>query len=405
MRYLLLFFLFFSTQSVFGILPHAYVTDQQGGSVRIIDITNDTVQTIFGFNGPRVIKVTEDGTLAYVGSDDNTIRIIDTITHTVLPTAINIDHPVALALTPGDKFMYITSANNTVSIVQTSDYTIRNVITGFDNPQDIKITPDGLYAYVSNSGNGTVSVIRTADNTIVDTITGFQTPIGLTFTKDGVHAYITDTSHNAIYVLDTSDNTIDDVILGFNLPSYIVVTPDKTTAYVSNVGDNTIAIVRTSDNAIIGSIPIPVPKSLAVTQDGLYLYVGSDFGTVFKVRILNNTILIAIPGFQNPSNITLTTNNAPCNSVNGCQVVTPTDIYNQVTWHMSAGSPIAYKIYRDVNLTHLIGTFSAEIRMYTDKGRQQGQSYVYYVVAVYENGFSSTIGSVEVGPIRVCQGS
>ncbi len=403
MKYLLVFSLLFSANTIFGVIPHAYVTDQLGGSVRIIDISNDTVQTIFGFDGPRVVKVTTDGTIAYVGSDDNTVRLIDTITNTVLPTVISVNHPVAMALTPDDKYIYIASTNNTVTVIQTSDYTVLSEISGFDNPHDIKITPDGAFVYVSNSSNGTVSVIATADNTIVDTITGFKVPLGITFTVDGQYAYITDRTHNAVYGVNVADNTIANIILGFNLPSYVAVTPDKNYAYVSNTGDNTIGIVRTSDNTIIGSIPIPVPKSLAVTQDGAYLYVGSDFGTVFKVELLDSRILIAIPGFQNPSNITLTTNNAPGDTVNGCQItVSPTAIYNQISWHPAPGTPISYQIYRDVALTDLIESFPSTTLGYEDPNREEGQTYTYYVVASYANGFSSTTGSIAVTPERVC---
>jgi YVTN family beta-propeller protein len=277
------------------------------------------------------------------------------------------------------------------------------VITGFDNPRDIKVRPDGLFVYVTNSGNGTVSVIDPSTNTIVETITGFRTPVGLTFTTDSAYAYITDTKHNAVYMLRTSDNTIQDIVLGFNDPSYIAVTPDRTYAFVSNTTNNTISVMRTSDNFIVYTIPIPVPQSLAVTQDGLYLYVGSDYGTVFKVQIVDYAILIAIPNFQNPSNITLTTNNAPADTVNGCQVtLSPTEVFNRVTWHAAPGDPISYTIYQDVDLTQLLATLSPTTYSYNHMNLQIGQTYNYYMIAEYANGFSSTIGSVEIAPVRAC---
>ena len=169
MKNLIFFSLLFSASSAFAVTPHVYVTDQLGMSVQVIDVSNDSVQTINGFNGPHVIKVTADGTLAYVGSDDDTLRIIDTATNTVLPTVVNIQRPAALAITPDGKFVYVISST-AVIVVQTSDNTVLTEITGFQKPEDVKITPNGEFAYVTDAGAGTVSVISTASNTIVDTI-------------------------------------------------------------------------------------------------------------------------------------------------------------------------------------------------------------------------------------------
>jgi YVTN family beta-propeller protein len=402
MRYLLVFL--FCAASVFGITPHAYVCSQLGNSVTIIDVTSDTTETIFGFTNPRVVQMNPEGTYAFVGSDDGTLRIINTATHTLLPTVVSIVHPLALAVAPDASFLYVACGNNTVSVIRTSDYTIQTVITGFDGLQDIKITPDGLFAYATNSGNGTVSIIQTSTNTIVGTITGFKKPIGLTLTVDGDYAYVTETSTNTVYVVDTSTNQIIGVIYGFNLPAYSTISPDKTYLFVSNTGNNTISVIRLSDNYIVNTISIPAPKSIAVTQDGLYLYIGSDYESVFKVDLINYEIVVAIPGFENPSNIALTTNNAPADSVNGCQVVvSPTDIYNLVTWLPAPGTPIQYLVYRDSTLTIHIATLPAATTQYMDSNLVDGQSYSYYILARYANGFSATIGSVEVTPIRLCQ--
>ena len=61
---------------------------------------------------------------------------------------------------------------------------------------------------------------------------------------------------------------------------------------------------------------------MAVLDDGSFLYVGSDLGTVYKVDLISYLITSAIPGFDNPSNIALTDNNPPATSVNGCLINT-----------------------------------------------------------------------------------
>ncbi len=401
MKYISALSLLFSASTVFGVLPHAYVTDQLDGSVRVIRVASNTVQTISGFHNPRVIKVTADGTLAYVGSDENTIRIIDTITNTLMPHIINVNHPVSLAITP--KTMYVASSDNTVTVINTLDYSTQAVITGFDHPADIKVRPDGQFVYVTNTAAGTISVIDPSTNAIVGTITGFKKPVGMTFTVGGEYAYVTDPSHNEMYVVRLTDNSIVETVLGLTTPSYIAVTPDESYAFISNTGNDTVSVMRTSDNVVVHTIPIPDPKSIAITQDGQFLYVGSGFGEVFKVRILDYSIETAIPNFKNPSNITLTTNNAPADTVNGCQEFSSSDVTNHITWHAAGGTPIGYKIYRDLDLTKLVASLPPTTFSYDDSMLEAGQTYIYYMLAEYADGFSTTIGSVEITPTRICQ--
>jgi YVTN family beta-propeller protein len=403
-------FIFFSlllaVSALFGSTQHMYVTNSVSGEVRVIDTSNNTVQSIFGFTLPRVVKITSDGTRAFVGCGDDTIRLIDTLTHIVLPTSISINNPTALDITPDNNFLYVVSASdNNLVVISTATNTIVATITGFDNPQDVKITPNGAFAYVSNKSNGTVSVIDTSTNTIVHTITGFNTPLGLTLTIDGSHAYVTDTNHNALYVIDIATNTISGIVLGFNLPAYVAMTPDKTSAYITNTGNDTVSILRLSDNTIVGFLNVPAPRALSFTQDGTLLYVGSHLETVFAINVLSEQIVIAIPGFAQPSNITSTFDNAPAITLNACQmVISPTHVNNVVTWVQPVGSiaPTSYKLYYDAQLTKHIATVSGATFEYTDLNLEVGQTYSYYLVAVYASGFSSSFGSVTVAPVRRC---
>lgn len=402
-KYLALFALLSSTHTTFAVTPHAYVTDQQAGTVGIINVFDDGVQTIFGFNAPRVVKVTPDGTVAFVGSDDNTVRVIDTNSHMVLPVVVDVISPTALSLSPDGQSLYVLSSNDTVTVVRTSDYSIDTVITGFNKAQDIKVSADGAFAYVTNAGNGTVSVIRTLDNTVTGTITGLNAPIGITFSVDGDFAYVTDSKDNAVYIIRTSTHTIEHVTLGLNIPGYIAVSPNKSYFYVSNLGNSTISTIRTRDYLIVATFQIPSPISLAVTQDADYLYVGI-IGTVLKIRLLDDAIVAAFPGFMNPTNINLTTTNAPADTIDACQrVLNPLDVRNEISWHAPESTiPLSYNIYRDIGNKILVGTFPAGTLNHIDPNQENGQVSTYYGVAVYENGFSSSLGSVEVGPTRKC---
>jgi YVTN family beta-propeller protein len=405
MKYLTyLSFFLSSVSSVFATTPHAYVCNQRSNSVTIIDVTNDTTETIFGFTNPRTVHLNPEGTLAFVGSDDDTLRVIQTSTHLLLPNVVSVNHPVAMALTPNADFIYVASKDDTVNVISTSTYTIVASIPGFDNLQDIKVTPNGRFAYVTNAGNDTVSMIDISSNKIVDTITGFNKPVGLTISVDGTIAYVTETGRNSVAVIDLSTNTISDVILGFNNPAYAAASPNKDFIYVANTGDNRVNVIRTSDNFTVHEIPVPTPRSMAVSEDGNFLYVGSDAGTVNKIDLINYTIATILPGFSNPSNIAMTNNNPPGFTVNGCQNNDdPMNLMNLITWQTGPGNPTQFRIFRDAALTQFVAAIPGTVSQFTESNLVPGQSYSYYVLADHANGFSSTIGSVRVTPTRLCQ--
>jgi YVTN family beta-propeller protein len=93
----------------------------------VINATTRTrIATIPGFNQPRGIKITPDGTKVYVANQ----------------------------------------GTNTVSVINTSTNTIAATITVGSNPAGLAITAAGDLVYVANSGSGTVSRIATATNTV-----------------------------------------------------------------------------------------------------------------------------------------------------------------------------------------------------------------------------------------------
>lgn len=393
----------FAVSTVFGTIPHAYVTDREGTTITIIDSDSNTVQKIFGFTKPHVIQVTADGTAAYVGDETAQILKINCLNHTVTSIGNISGHAVSMAILQDGSFLYTANHDNTVSIIDLSNDTIVGELTGFGGPQDIAVTPDNAFVYVTNKAFGTISIISTATNAVVNTITGLVNPVGITFNIDGTYAYVTDKVHNSIYVIRTSDNTIFDIIYGFNKPSFVAVSPDKTYAYVTNAGNDSVSIIRLSDNFIVQTILVPLPNSIAVSSDGLFLFVGSDFGDVFKLATLDGSIQVVIPGFQCPSNISFSTNNAPADTVNGWRVKSnPLQPYNQISWLEPAGFPSGYRIYRDSLYTELLASIvGGGVLLYNDMQLQIGQTYSYYVIADYPNSYSSTIGSVQVTPARV----
>lgn len=214
-----------------------------------------------------------------------------------------------------------------------------SAITVGTNPQGLAITPDGQYLYVANVGSNTVSVINTATDLVIKTITGFDKPSSVTINPAGTKAYVTNSRFggaNTVSVIDinlahtSTYNTIVATIVGFNAPYAMTITADGLFGYVTNYGNpanvlqagTTINRVDLTTQVIVGSaITVGLyPRALAITPNGLYLYVVNysipllgGRGSVSVIDLNSShatylTVIKTITGFFGPVGIAITPN-------------------------------------------------------------------------------------------------
>jgi YVTN family beta-propeller protein len=111
--------------------------------------------------GPYGVAFTPDGPTAYVTNNDaGTVSVIDVVSGTVTSTITVGWGPAGVAFTPDGSNAYITnSADGTVSVIDVASGTVTSTIPVGTNPVGVALAPDGSTAYVTNSGSNTVSVI------------------------------------------------------------------------------------------------------------------------------------------------------------------------------------------------------------------------------------------------------
>ncbi len=261
----------------------AYVTNSNGSTVTMIDLSTNTVTgTINGFDGPSGFVITPDGAHAYVNNyggpiagsgNGTTVNVVDLNTNMIVGAAIGVGQaPAALAITPDGAYVYVVSyvtgnpGTGTISIIRTSDNSVQlNAITGLFGPFGIAITPNGKYAYVTNFGSNnfspvgtTVSVVSTSSNTIVATVTLGIQPAGIAITPCGSYAYVSNystvydgpnftdltASEGTIEIIDIKNNkTIPPVIKVGLSPDAIAISSNGQFAYVSNYTSNTVSVI------------------------------------------------------------------------------------------------------------------------------------------------------------------
>ena len=375
-------------------------------------------------------------------NNPNQVDIFDATTHQLESKLVDLpDVPSGIAISLDGKFSYVTSANTisgstgVVYIINNTKKIIERSIDVGMNPFGIVLTPDGKYAYVANSGSHSVSVIKIADGSTIKRIlitpeTTSQ-PKHIAITPDGHEVYViartSGTTDSVTTVIRTETNEVVTEVLTAQ-PNGIAMSPKGDFAYVSANYSRDVVVIKTDAGHSASYIDMRENLlSLTTSVDGRYVYV-SDYR---NARILvidtanNNTILsnsvsiinenprgaLAIPDgksiyFLCPTNIqvfdplTLTVLPGVAGASYVAAAVMPdtpqvhitskhtnglvsTDFYNVITWSAPVSPfPLHYEVYRDKDMTELLGTVESGAPNSIEEHRLQRNSHpTYYVVA------------------------
>jgi len=145
------------------------VSDGYGGStaapinVQISPFAANTViATIPVGSNPNAVAVNPAGTLAYVTNNSgNSVSVIDLATNTVTHTITGFSSPDGVAVNPTGTLAYVTNAGpDSVSVIDLATNLVTATIGVGVNPFGVAVNPAGTRAYVANFSRDSVSVIN-----------------------------------------------------------------------------------------------------------------------------------------------------------------------------------------------------------------------------------------------------
>jgi YVTN family beta-propeller protein len=255
---------------------------------------------------------------AYITNEnDGTVSVIDTATNTVVGSPITVGaNPFGVAVTPDGSKVYVANSDSTVSVIATATNTVVGspITVGFF-PVGVAVTPDGSKVYVANSGSNTVSVIATATNTVVGSpITVGNHPIAFglfiqpvlvfsAFTAQlTVYPNQKEFSINSNFTLGTSSNGINPPTepVTLKIGSFTITIPPgsfvnagvpgySTFVGVINGVSLTVLIKQASGNHYIFGV---IAKNVSLTianPETVTLTIGNDSGTTSVNAVIINT--------------------------------------------------------------------------------------------------------------------
>lgn len=283
--------------------PYAFVTNETGGSVSVIELATNTVfATITGsLSQPRQVVVNADGTQLWVTDfATNLVWVYDGSLSVVTSIALS-GVPSSMIMDPAGTFVYIVSGGTDLQRIDTTTFTLSTLVLTAGG-LTAGITGDNVNIYVvADDGAHTATQIDVATFTIVTTFTGvfqlehmtfnpfdgllylgsnfapyntitpvtnavntvpigtrqyWQTVFNTAGGTPGTLAYVTVFSDGTVQLLDIPSYTLGPTIGGFSAPSGIAISPDGLFAYVVDQGANDVKVIDLSTDTITATIPV-----------------------------------------------------------------------------------------------------------------------------------------------------
>jgi hypothetical protein len=180
------------------------------------------------------------------------------------------------------------------------------IATGYDDcgGSDYRLLTDQLY--IADGGAGTINALTA--HTFVKTVlgTGFNAPSDVELSSDGIHAYVTENPGTLLKLSLTNMNRSAATVVasGFNGIDQVALDETHGYAYVAefNAAQVQRVTLATGVKTVVASVPNP--RGVAITSDGLFLYVSSDAGTITRFNFAAGTSTTIASGLSAPRHLT-----------------------------------------------------------------------------------------------------
>lgn len=313
-----------STTSLTSGGPYAFVSNEVGDNVSVIDTRTDSVvATVDPGQRPRGVRLMPDGKTLVVAVSGSP-RAGPGVDESKLP--------------PADR------SKDGLALVDLATRQVRRLPGGID-PENFDIAADGRTIYVANEDASAASVVDVPSGTVRQTIKVGGQPEGVTVRPGGGEVWVTSEEGGKLYVIDTKTGQVTHEIAVGKRPRSVVFTHDGKRAYApAEVGDN-VTVIDATTYAPIATVAVPgkgaKPMGSVIAPDDSKVYVSTGRGgSVAVLDTKTNKFVTEIPVGTRPWGMALspdgkqlwTANGPPANDVSVVDLAT-----NQVVKRVTVG--------------------------------------------------------------------
>jgi DNA-binding beta-propeller fold protein YncE len=262
----------------------AYATRLSRDSIARIDIAGNSLLGSFAVgNWPYEVTFNASGTLAWAThAVDNTVKVINTSTHAVTTSYTMAAQPIRVRVNGAGNKLYVTHTDGNVAIVNPATgaqvsppVNVGGVLNG------IALTPNGTRLWVANT-SGLVAEINTATDLAARSISMGGRPQDLAISSDGTTLYVAN-EDGWVGVYNLANLARVDSIPApgaFGL----ALSPDGMQLWVSRSVFGAVTVFYTSTRAFAGTVPTGgVPRHIAFAANGTAL-IANEAGKVQIAR-------------------------------------------------------------------------------------------------------------------------
>ncbi|MCO6473518.1 MAG: YncE family protein [Melioribacteraceae bacterium] len=218
-----------------------------GKLLKISKSTLSIVGEIAGIEKAGMIKITSDGTKAYVSRSSTSPSVYSTVYYVDL---------------------------NSMSILKEIDL----VVTGV--PHGIALTPDGSKLYAANLTKNVISIVNTATNETESFINFAENiePMQTEISPDGKYLFVAARGTSELIIIDAAADTVTQRVEVKPMPMHISVNSTSDKIYVTSMGANVLMVIEKIGNQWILTNEISHPAfsqlhGCDITFDDKYVYV------------------------------------------------------------------------------------------------------------------------------------
>lgn len=272
-----------------GAAPFAYITNEMGNSVSVVDTATNTVTATVNVGSyPEGVGVNWAGTRVYVTNVmDKTVSVIDTESNTVIATIPIGGYPKGVAVNPAGTRVYV-AYNNLLAVIDADSNTVIATVNTVNVPYGVAVNPAGTRVYAATHGggpsDGALSVINPETNRVITTINVGRVPYGVVVNPAGTRAYVANHDDSTVSVINTETNSVVATIPVGKFPIGIAVNPAGTRVYVATLLVDSVDVIDTGSNTVTATVRVGrYPYGVAVNPAGTRVYVANDLDSTLSV--------------------------------------------------------------------------------------------------------------------------
>ena len=208
---------------------------------------------------PERLDVTPDGTRIYCSNEDAAgATALDVASGKVIATVRTGIEPEGVGISPDGRWVYVTAeTSNTITVIDAkANKPVKNVFVG-DRPRFVAFALDGKRAYISSEIGGTLAVIDAATQTVIKSLLldPGSKPVGVAVAPDGMRIYVVGGRCNCLFAVDAHTFSVTTVAERMGRrPWGVAVTPDGKRIYTANGRSDDVSVIDAAALKVLHTI-------------------------------------------------------------------------------------------------------------------------------------------------------